>query len=223
MLRDWIDLLGGFYDRYGYALVFLGALGENTALFGLVLPGGTLALLGAFYARQGTLNLGAVIALAWAGTVLGYSADYLIGRHLFNRLAPTLCASRLGSRLRLAGRLRLARKVLWRHGGKAILISHAVGHLRSFVALTAGVTRMDYRRFLTFELPAALVWNVGFCLLGYVAAVELETLLQVIERAGWVVLAVLVALFVAWRLLRHRIPALHGRTRRRWKKRGTAG
>jgi membrane protein DedA with SNARE-associated domain len=214
MLRNWIELFGGLYDRYGYALVFLGALGENTALLGLVLPGGTLALLGAFYARQGTLNLAAVIALAWAGTVLGYSADYFIGRYLFNRVAPTLCASRLGRRLRLAGRLRLARKLLWRHGGKAILISHTVGHLRSFVALTAGVTRMDYRRFLAFELPAALVWNVGYCLLGYLAAVELETLLKVIERAGWVVLALLVALFVAWRLLRYRLPARRGHLRR---------
>jgi membrane protein DedA with SNARE-associated domain len=60
-IREWIDFLSGFYDQYGYTLVFLGSLGENTAALGLVLPGGTLALLGAVYARVGTLNLGWVI------------------------------------------------------------------------------------------------------------------------------------------------------------------
>src|SRR5262245_10076061 len=95
----WLQQLGDqlhqLYEHYGYLLVFLGALGENTALLGFVLPGGSLALLGAFYARQGTLNLGLVILLAWLGTVIGYSADYALGRYVYGRIEPRLYASRL--------------------------------------------------------------------------------------------------------------------------------
>src|SRR2546421_9141152 len=100
-LHFWIELLAGFYNRYGYWIVFLGALAENTALLGLVLPGGTLALLGAFYARQGTLHLSWVIAFATLGTVLGYHIDYLFGRYLLASVLAHWSTVRSG-RLRLA-------------------------------------------------------------------------------------------------------------------------
>ena len=106
MIHALIEWLGGLYSQYGYLIVFLGSLGENTAFVGLILPGGTLALLGAFYARAGTLNIGWVIFFAWIGTVLGYHVDYLVGRFLLGRYAPAWSASRLGKRFRLAGRLR---------------------------------------------------------------------------------------------------------------------
>src|SRR5205823_4215768 len=113
--------------------VFLGTLGENTALLGMLLPGNTLALLGAVYARLGTLNLSWVILLASLGTILGYNIDYLLGRFVLARVATRWSTSRLGLRIRLAGRLRLAHMLITKHGGKAILISHLVGQLRSFI------------------------------------------------------------------------------------------
>lgn len=49
-IQLWIAWLRGAYDTYGYLIVLLGTLGENTAFLGAILPGGTLALLGAFSA-----------------------------------------------------------------------------------------------------------------------------------------------------------------------------
>lgn len=215
-IEPWIQALGRLYDQYGYLIVFLGALGENTAFLGLVLPGGTLALLGAFYARQGTLNLAWVIAFAWIGTVLGYSTDYLLGRLVLARAAPAWANTPLGRRMRLAGRLRLARAFLAKHGGKAILLSHTIGHVRSFVALTAGMTRMRYARFLAFELVAALLWTTGYCLLGYLVGAEWDRLQTVIERAGWGIAAALVLAYVVWRLVRRRIARPRRKARIRW-------
>lgn len=207
-INAWLDSLAELYDTYGYLIVFLGALFENTALLGLLLPGGTLALLGAFYAYQGTLNIVWVILFAWIGTVLGYNADYLIGRLLLSRLAGRWSASWLGQKLRLAGRLRLARMFLAKHGGKAILLSHVVGHVRSFVALSAGATHMRYRRFLSYELIAALLWNTLFCLLGYFAGSEREQLQLLLERSGWAVLLVVALAYAGWRLVRWRLARL---------------
>ena len=126
-INEWIDLLGNFYDQYGYLIVFLSTFAENTALLGLILPGNSLALLGAFYARVGTLNLGWVIFFSTLGTVLGYHVDYLFGRFALERLLTRWSASRIGRRLRLAGRIRLSRRMLTKHGGKAILLSHTCG------------------------------------------------------------------------------------------------
>jgi membrane-associated protein len=200
MIENLIDLLRGLYDEYGYLIVFLGALGENTALLGLVLPGGTLALLGAFYARQGTLNLAWVIFFAWIGTVLGYHVDYLLGRFALGKIMLRWGDSRLGRRARVVARLRLGRRMLARYGGRAILLSHIVGHIRSFVALSAGATQMRYRRFLSFELVAALLWNTAFCLIGYLAGAEYDRILPIIERAGWIIAGVVVLAVVVWRV-----------------------
>ncbi len=208
MLTELIARLGGLYEQYGYLIVFLGALGENTALVGLILPGGTLALLGAFYARAGTLNIGWVIFFAWMGTVLGYHVDYLIGRFLLGRYAPAWSASRIGRRFRLAGRLRLGQRMLRKYGGRTIFISHAIGQLRSFVALSAGMTRMRYRRFLGYELISALFWTGGYCLLGYFLGAEFETLQGMIERWGLVLAGALVLLYLGWRMVRGRVRRL---------------
>jgi membrane-associated protein len=203
-IHEWIKLLGSFYDQYGYLVVFLGTLGENTAVSGFFLPGNSLALLGAAYARLGTLNLGWVIVFATVGTILGYHIDYFIGRFVLARVATRWSASRFGRRIRLAGRLRLARMLLKKHGGKAILMSHLVGHLRSFVALSAGITHMHYLRFLGFELIAATVWNTAFCLLGYFIAAEVDRLQVILERSGWIILVVLLLLVFAWRIFGQR-------------------
>ncbi|MFL5659533.1 MAG: DedA family protein [Ktedonobacteraceae bacterium] len=128
-----------------------------------------------------------------------------IGRFVLARVATRWSTSRLGRRIRLAGRLRLTRMLIAKHGGKAILISHLIGQLRSFVALSAGMTRMKYLGFLGYELVAAALWNTAFCLLGYLLAGEIDRLQMLIERAGWVLLGVLVLLFLAWRFFGRRM------------------
>src|SRR6266702_5338926 len=88
---------------------------------------------------------------------------------------------------------------------KAILISHLIGQVRSFVALGAGMTRMKYVRFLGYEVMAASLWNSAFCLLGYLLAAEVDRLRVLIERSGWGIIGVLVLLFLAWRFFRQRM------------------
>jgi membrane-associated protein len=220
-MQEWLELLKQFYQHYGYLTVFLGTLGENTAFLGFFLPGNSLALLGALYARVGTLQLGWVVLFATLGTVLGYHIDYLFGRFVLVHAASHWSTGGLGRRMRLAPRLRLARRFLKKHGGKAILISHLIGHLRSFVALSAGMTGMHYGRFLGYELIAAMLWNTAFCLLGYFLAGEIERLQLLIERAGWLVIAILVVLFFIWRCTRKRVKQRLLHKRRAVRKKGT--
>lgn len=198
-VNEWLEILRSFYDQYGYSIVFLGSLGENTAFLGLLLPGNSLVLLGALYAKLGTLNLGLVILWATLGTIIGYHIDFLFGRFVLSHAAARWSTSRLGQRLRIAGRLRLARMFIARHGGKAIIMSHIVGHLRSFVAIGAGMTRMSYRTFLVFEVIAAVLWNTLYACLGYFVAIKIDQLALIIQRTGGIILVVLLLLFIAWR------------------------
>jgi membrane-associated protein len=76
--------------------------------------------------------------------------------------------------------------------------------MRSVTALSAGMTRMNYLRFLFYELVAASLWNTVFSFLGYFIAGEIEQLQLVIERVGWVLLGIFLLVFLLWRLYRRR-------------------
>jgi membrane protein DedA with SNARE-associated domain len=78
------------------------------------------------------------------------------------------------------------------------LISHVIGHMRSFVAISAGLTRMPYQRFLLYETLAALFWNTMYSLVGYFIAVNIDVLETFFMRLGWVVIAVFVLIFMIW-------------------------
>lgn len=194
-----IDGMQNAYATWGYPIVLLGAMLENTILLGLLLPGGTLVVLGAVYAHNGSMELPLVLLLAWTGTVLGASLDFTLGRlGLQSRLAGTSLYTRIEPRLNVAGRF------LRRYGIAAFLLAHFVGHIRSFVAITAGITRLPVRRFLLAEGIAALVWNLMFVGLGYALGAHVDALQRVTGRAGLVFLLVALAGYGAFYVVKRR-------------------
>src|SRR5919201_1642540 len=191
-LHHVVDALRAAYGTWGYPLVLLGALLENTALLGLVLPGGSLVLLGAVYAQQGVLALPLVLLLGWLGMVLGTSLDYAFGRWA---LRSTLGHTRLMARLE--PKLGEAERFLQRHGAWAFLLAHFIGHVRSFVAITAGTSRLPYRRFLVYEGSAALAWNLVWIVAEYMAGEHLAFLERVTGGAGLTLVLLAAAAYLA--------------------------
>src|ERR687886_2163189 len=195
-LHHVVDALRAAYDTWGYPIVLIGALLENTALLGLILPGGSLVLLGAVYAQQGALALPLVLLLGWLGMVLGTSLDYVFGRWA---LRSTLGHTRLMARLE--PKLGEAERFLERHGAWAFLLAHFIGHIRSFVAITAGTSSLPYRRFLLYEGTAAFAWNLVFVGAGYLAGENVERLQRLVSGTGLAVAIVLLIVFVSYRLV----------------------
>ena len=194
-----LNAILALYDRYGYAVVFLGAWMEHTLLLGVVVPGGTLVTLGGAAARLGSLHLALTVAVGAAGMVAGAATDYWLGR---SGLSAVLLRTRLGVRLRPS--LDRAAGILRRHGWWAITLVHVLGAGRSAMAVTAGVCRMPFWRFLLCELPAAVLWSTFFTLLGYGVATNLDPIVRLLQRAGYGLVLVLAAVFVARWLWRRR-------------------
>lgn len=204
-VEEWLAWLASLYNQYGYLVVFLSALAENTAILGLIMPGGTLILLGAFYAREGVLSLPLVILWGTLGTIIGYHIDFLLGRFVLAWIIKRSSATRVGKRLRLAARARLAQRLVAKYGGKAILISHIAGHIRSFVAMSAGMMRMRYTTFLLYEVIAATIWTSIYALIGFVIAINADELAGLIQRMGLLLFLIIVAAYLLWRFVKTRI------------------
>jgi membrane-associated protein len=99
------------------------------------------------------------VALA---AIAGDQVGYLFGR----RVGPSIFR-RPDSRLFKQAHVEKAQKYFEEHGPKTILLARFVPIVRTFAPIVAGVGRMEYRVFVTYNVMGGLLWGVGITTLGY--------------------------------------------------------
>lgn len=109
---------------------------------------------------------------------------------------------------RLIGGERVVRAeaLLARRGGLAIFVGRFIGFVRSLLPFVAGAAGMGYRRFLAYDLPAAIVWGVSSVLAGVLLGKSAGQLFSLAGMGAIVVLAaaIIVALLIVWARTRRR-------------------
>ncbi len=146
----------------GYLLLFLVVFAESGLLVGFFLPGDSLLFTVGIVAGAGKLQVGAIIAMLATASILGDGIGFLLGSTLGYRLFQN-------SHSRLFRREYLDRTHAFyeRHGGKTIIYAKFVPIIRTFAAFIAGVGKMNYARFLTFNIAGAVGWVTLMIMLGY--------------------------------------------------------
>ncbi len=183
------------------ALIVIAALvfGETAVFLGFVLPGETAVVIGGVLASRGHLSLATLAAVVVVSAVAGPVVGYEIGRRMGDRLFAARPLRRMPRGLQQA------RSVLRDRGGPAVLLGRFIAFVRAVMPAAAGAARMPFRTFLFYDVVGALVWGVGYCLLGYAAG----SAYAAIERrvgAGLAiaVAAIVVSALVVWAVRRHR-------------------
>jgi membrane protein DedA with SNARE-associated domain len=159
-----VNAVLGLSGPVAYLMICALAFGESAAFIGLFLPGETALIVGGVLASQGHLSLPVLLVLAILAAVAGDSVGYEVGR----RGGPALRRSRLG-RLIGARRWAKAEQFLVRRGGVAVFLGRWVGVMRPLVPSLAGMGKMPYRRFLTFNILGGVPWATAVVLGGYAA------------------------------------------------------
>jgi membrane protein DedA with SNARE-associated domain len=173
------------FARYGYAVVFVGVLLENT---GVPVPGETILLAGAALAQFGRLSFGWVVAAAVAGAILGDNFGFLIGRRGGRSLAV-----RYGPGLGLSeSRLADFDRFFFLYGPRTVFIARFVTGLRVVGAILAGASGLRWSTFLFYNATGAIVWSIAVATAGYLLAYSWDTLERVIGGVGLVALVLLV-------------------------------
>lgn len=54
-----------------------------------------------------------------------------------------------------------------RYGGRTIIVARFVPFVRTYAPVAAGVGKMNYRHFVSYNVIGALLWGVGVTVLGY--------------------------------------------------------
>lgn len=193
MIERVLDVIGPVFAAAGIWLILGLAIAERSLLIGFVVPGDLVLALGGVFASRGELALGAVLAAGMTGMVAGDSAGYWLGRRFG---MPLIRRMPFSDRLQRAARS--AREHFERRGGVAVALGRFATSAGTLVPFAAGLGRMPYPRFMTFEVPSALVWGGVVVTIGYVFSENLELVETILSRFGWVLLGV-IALVVAGR------------------------
>lgn len=159
-----VDLASGSSWTYGVVLAFA-ALDAVAP----IVPSETLVVASAALAASGRLNLALVLLAAAVGALLGDNAAYGIGRLFGGRIERRLAASEQRRR-----RLDWAEHQLDSRGATLIVVSRFVPGGRTATMVAAGLLRMRWRRFVTFDLAAAVLWALYAGLIGFFGGTAFE-------------------------------------------------
>jgi membrane-associated protein len=181
LLNEIHQLPGGLV----YGLVTLLVFSEAALFVGFIFPGETAVLVAGVVASQDHVNVGVVAVLVVAAAITGDSVGYAIGR----RYGESLMKLSILKHRRVA--LDRALEGLRRRGPIYVFIGRFTAFLRAVMPALAGMSRMNYRRFLIANAAGAIIWGVTFTLLGYFAGTALA---RIENYASWVGLAVLIAM-----------------------------
>lgn len=146
----------------GYVVIFAIVFAESGLLVGFFLPGDSLLFTVGVVAGAGKLQIGTMIAMCAAASMLGDGSGFLLGK----TLGYSLFKNR-NSRIFRREYLDRTHAFYERHGGKTIIYAKFVPIVRTFAAFIAGVGRMHYRRFLAFNVFGAIGWVTLMVSLGY--------------------------------------------------------
>ena len=152
-------------EAFGTIGLFLIVFAESGLFFGFFLPGDSLLFTaGVLCAKADSplWPLPVVLVLVAAGAIMGDQVGYVFGR----RVGPALFR-RPDSRLFKQAHVEKAQKYFEEHGPKTIFLARFVPIVRTFAPIVAGVGRMDYRVFVTYNVVGGLTWAVGITSLGY--------------------------------------------------------
>jgi membrane-associated protein len=155
---DLVELIKAF----GYLGLFAIVFAETGLLVGFFLPGDSLLFTAGILAAQGYLDLTLLLIVLAGAAVLGDSAGYTIGK----KFGPKVF-SRENSLLFNKQHLERAQKFFDKHGPKTIIIARFVPIVRTFVPTLAGVGKMSYWKFITYNIVGGLLWVLSMTLLGF--------------------------------------------------------
>ncbi|WKX71783.1 DedA family protein [Streptomyces sp. XD-27] len=159
---SWLDpdhLINTFGPLGVMAIVFA----ESGLLIGFFLPGDSLLFTTGLLITTGKLDqpLWLVCVGVVAAAIIGDQVGYLFGR----KVGPALFR-RPDSKLFKQENVEKAHEFFEKYGPKSLVLARFVPIVRTFTPIIAGVSRMNYRSFITFNVIGGTLWGAGVTLLG---------------------------------------------------------
>ncbi|HET6855808.1 MAG TPA: VTT domain-containing protein [Streptomyces sp.] len=150
-------------EQFGLVGLLLIVFAESGLLIGFFLPGDSLLFTTGILVTTGVLDtpLWLVCTLVVLSAIIGDQVGYLFGR----KVGPSLF-NRPDSKLFKQENVQKAHEFFEKYGPKSLILARFVPVVRTFTPIIAGVSKMNYRSFITFNIIGGVLWGAGVTLLG---------------------------------------------------------
>jgi membrane-associated protein len=155
----------------GYPVLMAIIFAETGLLIGFFLPGDSLLVTTGVLVNAQQINpfglstftnlllMNVVLSvMAIIGDTVGYSIGYKAGPRIFNREQSLFFRKDY---------LDATQKFYEKHGGKTVVLARFMPFARTFAPVVAGVGRMSYKRFLSYNIFGGIGWVASMTFLGY--------------------------------------------------------
>lgn len=152
------------YGALTYAILFLVIFAETGFVFTPFLPGDSLLFAaGALASLPGSpLNIHFIFVLLFIAAVLGDTANYWIGHFI----GPKIFEKEKVKFLKKE-HLDKTHQFFEKYGGKTIIIARFVPIVRTFAPFVAGIGRMTYMKFFSYNVIGGFLWTAALIYSGY--------------------------------------------------------
>jgi membrane-associated protein len=151
------------YGVWTYAILVLVVFCETGLVVTPFLPGDSLLFAAGAIAADPAAGLDPLVlyVLLTIAAIVGDSVNYTIGARLgvkiFDLNLPFVKREYLDR----------ANEFYAKHGAKMIVMARFVPIVRTFAPFAAGIAKMDYKTFITYNVVGAFIWTTLFIWAGY--------------------------------------------------------
>ncbi len=160
-LDKFLILIIDKFGSWSYLIIFFVIFLETGLVFTPFLPGDSLLFAAGALASIGAFNIILLFILLAVAAVLGDSVNYAIGHFIGERI--------FSWKINFIKKHHLNRthQFFEKHGGKTIIIARFIPIVRTFAPFLAGVGRMKYLKFLSYNVIGGVLWVAAFLGAGY--------------------------------------------------------
>jgi membrane-associated protein len=157
-----LDTIIGQYHSWTYLFLFLILFVETGLIIMPFLPGDSLLFAVGAFAARGSFDFWSISLTLLTGAILGDTVNYAIGKYL----GPKIFASKKYKLLNTE-HLDRAHQFYAKYGAKTIILARFIPIVRTFAPFVAGIGKMTYKKFMSYNVIGGALWIYSFIPLGF--------------------------------------------------------
>ncbi len=142
-----------------YLILFIIIFLETGFVITPFLPGDSLLFVAGAFAAQGSVNILLLFIILALAAILGDTVNYWIGNYFGKGMEK--------SKFIKPEYINKTQNFYDKYGGKTIILARFVPIIRTFAPFVAGIGKMEYRKFISFNIIGGIIWVALFLFTGY--------------------------------------------------------